>query len=279
MEQKKKKPWLLLPIAAVAGLVAGVAISFIVGTVYKNLQVGDGTYNVGKENGYTGVTGEPVEMEGPDAEIVNYAKRSAVTVLGKVDGAEFGIGSGTIVADRNGFYYVLTNNHVVDEMDEVYLNFYDLKNAQTICTVVDTNAKEDIALIKVDKIALRAAVGTERFDQLTVARFGDSSKIEVGNGIFLLGNPYSAVFEHTVTVGIVGGLNKELTLDGDTRPYMLVDAAMYFGNSGGGAYNFQGELIGVSGAKITVDGVDHMNLVLYGNTAKSLIEQWLSNEN
>ena len=146
-----------------------------------------------------------------------------------------GEGSGVIVSADG---YIVTNNHVVDGATELTVSMADKREMKA--RVIGTDAKTDIALIKVDAKDLPHVV------------LGDSSKVEVGDIALAMGNPFG--LGQTVTMGIIsatgrGGLGIE-----DYEDFIQTDASINPGNSGGALVNTRGELIGINTAILSRSG-------------------------
>lgn len=142
-----------------------------------------------------------------------------------------GAGSGVIISEDG---YIITNNHVIEDASNITVTLRSGESYEA--TLIGTDADEDIALIKID------ATG------LTVAIFGDSSTLEVGDKSVIIGNPLGTL-GGSVTEGIVSALDRSIVIDGKTMHLMQTDAAINPGNSGGGMFNGQGELVGIVVAK------------------------------
>ena len=146
-----------------------------------------------------------------------------------------GEGSGVIVSPDG---YIVTNNHVVDGATELTVSMADKREMKA--RVIGTDAKTDIALVKVDA------------KDLPHVTMGDSSKVEVGDVALAMGNPFG--LGQTVTMGIVsakgrGGLGIE-----DYEDFIQTDASINPGNSGGALVNTRGELIGINTAILSRSG-------------------------
>ena len=146
-----------------------------------------------------------------------------------------GEGSGVIVSADG---YIVTNNHVVDSATELTVSMADKREMKA--RVIGTDAKTDIALIKVESKDLPHVV------------LGDSSKVEVGDIALAMGNPFG--LGQTVTMGIIsatgrGGLGIE-----DYEDFIQTDASINPGNSGGALVNIRGELIGINTAILSRSG-------------------------
>ncbi len=142
-----------------------------------------------------------------------------------------GAGSGVIISE-NG--YIITNNHVVNGANTIYVRTTDEQQYQA--TVVGADEESDVAVIKIDATGLSAAT------------LGDSDAIKLGEDVIAIGNPLGSL-GGTVTNGIISALNREITIDGQKMVLLQTNAAVNPGNSGGGLFNMAGELIGVVNAK------------------------------
>ena len=141
--------------------------------------------------------------------------------------AQIGTGSGVIITEDG---YIVTNNHVVQGASELEVTLNNNKSYKA--TLVGTDSKMDIALLKVD---------TD--DKLPYATFGNSDDIKVGEWVLAVGNPYNLT--STVTAGIVSAKARNLSKDG-IQSFIQTDAAVNPGNSGGALVNTRGELIGIN---------------------------------
>ena len=143
------------------------------------------------------------------------------------------LGSGFVIG-FGGEKYVLTNNHVVDEAEEVRVISQDGKIRRA--EVLGTDEMLDVAVLKVEGIA-----------ELPVAPLGDSDALRVGDWVIAIGNPLG--FDYTVTLGIVSALNRDVPRP-DNRGYfrrmIQTDAAINPGNSGGPLVNARGEVVGMN---------------------------------
>ncbi len=141
-----------------------------------------------------------------------------------------GTGSGFII-DADG--YILTNNHVVEGADEILVNLDD--DDEYTATLIGTDPKTDIALIKIN----RENGDNTPFPYL---RMGDSDKLEVGEWVVAIGNPFG--LPHTVTVGVVSAKGRNIGA-GAYDEFIQTDASINPGNSGGPLINIKGEVIGI----------------------------------
>ena len=173
---------------------------------------------------------------------------------------EHSLGSGVII---NSDGYILTNNHVIDGAKDVKVSLGDKRKFQA--RIVGADSKTDIAVLKVDA------------KNLPVLAFGDSSKMQVGNFVLAIGNPFG--LNQTVTLGIVsatgrGGLGIE-----DYEDFIQTDAAINPGNSGGALIDERGDLIGINTAIVSEGsgGNQGVGFAIPGNMARNVMEQILKN--
>ena len=146
------------------------------------------------------------------------------------------LGSGVIVDSKKG--YILTNNHVVDDMDGIRVKLIDKREFEA--TIIGTDPKTDLAILQID---------AENLDDI---RMGDSDELRVGEWVMAVGSPFSENLSHTVTTGIVSAIGRSNILDsGSYEDFIQTDAAINPGNSGGALLNMDGELIGINTAIAT----------------------------
>lgn len=146
------------------------------------------------------------------------------------------LGSGVIVDSNKG--YILTNNHVVDDMDGIRVKLIDKREFDA--TIIGTDPKTDLAILQID---------AENLDDI---RMGDSDELRVGEWVMAVGSPFSENLSHTVTTGIVSAIGRSNILDsGSYEDFIQTDAAINPGNSGGALLNMDGELIGINTAIAT----------------------------
>lgn len=147
------------------------------------------------------------------------------------------LGSGFVIDAKEGF--VVTNNHVIADADDIEVNFSDGLTLKA--KLVGTDTKTDIALLKVDPAD----------HKLTEVQFGDSDKMRIGDWVMAIGNPFG--LGGTVTVGIISARNRDIN-SGPYDDFIQTDAAINRGNSGGPLFNMHGEVIGINTAIISPTG-------------------------
>ena len=145
------------------------------------------------------------------------------------------MGSGVIVSPDG---YIITNNHVVDGTSELTVTLPDKREFKA--KVVGTDPKTDLAVIKIDA------------SNLPHVRWGDSSKLQVGEYVLAVGNPFG--LNSTVTLGIVSALGRGHMGITQYEDFIQTDAAINPGNSGGALINTAGELVGINTAIISQTG-------------------------
>jgi serine protease Do len=145
---------------------------------------------------------------------------------GVPDSERSSLGSGFIISKEG---YIITNNHVVSEADEVIVRLNDRR--EFLAEIIGTDPRSDIAVIKIDAT------------DLPVLNLGDSSRLKVGEWVLAIGSPFG--FDHSVTQGIVSAIGRALPND-SYIPFIQTDVAINPGNSGGPLFNLKGEVIGVN---------------------------------
>ncbi len=165
------------------------------------------------------------------------------------------LGSG-VITSADG--YILTNNHVVENADEINVR---MDNAEEYrAKIIGRDPKTDLALIK---IAPKK--------ELHYAIFGDSDALRVGDWVLAIGNPFG--FEQTVTAGIVSGKGRAIG-DGPYQNFIQTDASINPGNSGGPLFNMAGELMGINTAIYSRSGGNiGLGFAIPANMAKSVFTQ------
>ncbi|MGO9014778.1 MAG: DegQ family serine endoprotease [Dissulfurispiraceae bacterium] len=169
------------------------------------------------------------------------------------------LGSGVII-DRAG--YILTNNHVVKDADEIKIKLSDGREFKG--KVIGTDQKTDIAVIKINS------------DHLPVLNIGDSDRLRVGQRVLAIGNPFG--LNQTVTSGIVSATGRANMGIADYEDFIQTDAPINPGNSGGALVNIRGELIGINTAIFSTSGGDQgIGFAIPSNMAKTVMESLIKN--
>lgn len=170
-----------------------------------------------------------------------------------------GAGSGVIVDAEKG--YILTNNHVVKDADEIYVITDDKRKLDA--KVIGTDPETDIAVIQVKE------------DHLTQVPFGNSDDLQIGDFVVAIGNPFGLT--HTATSGIVSAVGRNgLGIEG-YEDFIQTDAAINPGNSGGALVNLKGELIGINTAIFSRSGGSMgIGFAIPVNMAKTVMNQLIA---
>ena len=145
-----------------------------------------------------------------------------------------GMGSGVIISEDG---YIVTNNHVIDQADKIEVTLNDKRSFEA--TLIGSDPVTDLALLKIDA------------EKLPIVRFGDSDKLQVGEWVLAVGNPFQ--LNSTVTAGIVSAKSRNLGMIAPSsrmgiESFIQTDAAVNPGNSGGALVNTAGELVGINTA-------------------------------
>jgi serine protease Do len=165
------------------------------------------------------------------------------------------LGSGFII-NRDG--YILTNNHVIENADEILVKLADEKEYKA--KVVGRDAKTDIAVIKI-----------EDAKDLTAVTMGNSDDLKVGEWVMAIGNPFG--LEHTVTAGIVSAKGRFIG-QGPYDNFIQTDASINPGNSGGPLINLKGEVVGINSAIFSRSGGNiGIGFAIPINVAKDLLPE------
>lgn len=170
-----------------------------------------------------------------------------------------GAGSGVILTSDG---YIVTNYHVVEGAQQVTVTLHD--DSIYTATVVGSDQQSDIALLKIDATGLTPAV------------LGDSDNVQVGEVVIAVGNPMGTL-GGTVTDGIVSALNRDISVEGNQMTLMQTSAAISPGNSGGGLFNTNGELIGIVNAKYSDEDAEGLGFAIPVNTMKTVVQDLLEN--
>lgn len=172
------------------------------------------------------------------------------------------VGSGVIYKKDGNRYYVLTNQHVVEDGTSFKVVFSD---------ETEINA----TLRGVDNLVDIAVLYFESSQDLPVVSFGDSDALNKGQLIIAVGNPSGYTYYGSMTLGIISGLQRYFDIDNDGVNDMFVgyiqhDAAINSGNSGGALFNLDGELIGVNVIKLTSVEIEGMGFAIPSNLVKDI---------
>lgn len=166
-----------------------------------------------------------------------------------------GAGSGVVLSEDG---YIVTNHHVIDGANTIKVR---LSDGQTYtATLTGADEKTDLAVIKISA------------SRLTAAKLADSSAARVGDFVIAIGNPLGEL-GGTVTEGIISAKDRKITIDRETMTLLQTSAAVNPGNSGGGLFNLDGELVGVVNAKSSGDDIEGLAFAIPANTVKEITQE------
>jgi len=153
------------------------------------------------------------------------------------------LGSGVIIDSKKG--YIVTNNHVINEAEEIKVLLED--NRELTAEIIGSDPPSDLALLKVDP------------NNLQDVKIGNSDQLRVGEWIMAIGSPFGLHLNHTVTAGIISAVGRsDIVSRRNFENFIQHDAAINPGNSGGALMNLKGELIGINTA-IATEGFSRQN--------------------
>ncbi len=175
-----------------------------------------------------------------------------------------GAGSGVIISEDG---YIVTNNHVISDANSITVTTTDGKSYEA--QLVGADSDSDLAVIKIDA------------SSLTPVTFGKSSELEVGDVAIAIGNPLGEL-GGTVTEGIISALDRQIQVDGTLMTLLQTDASISPGNSGGGLFDSNGNLIGIVNAKYSSSSsesgsVEGIGFAIPVDSITDIIDQLISN--
>ncbi len=166
-----------------------------------------------------------------------------------------GAGSGVICTEDG---YIITNHHVIDGVKNIHVT---LENGDTHkATLVGSDSQTDLAVIKIDAKGLSPAV------------FAQEGALKVGQTVVAIGNPLGTL-SNTVTSGVVSALARQITISGTTMTLLQHNASVNPGNSGGGLFNINGELVGIVNAKSSGEGIEGIGFAIPVETYKKIVTE------
>lgn len=205
-------------------------------------------------------------------EVYNHAVNGVVTILNYqsqqtlqqfLNGesgslVESGIGSGFIYKKEDGYYYALTNNHVVAGSENIKI----LSSEESV-----NDHLADAELIGTDDVYDVAVIRFKSNKDLTVLDMGDSDKLQTGENTYAIGSPYGTDFASSISSGILSAPVRKFESSSYTYEYLQTDAAINPGNSGGPLLNSNGQVIGMNSMKIADGQTDNMGFAIPINMA------------
>lgn len=240
MVKRKSHPVLIIVLCAFISLLCGLTGAWFAVTHMQNspaivYQSSDNS------NVSSVVSNESYENTGTIRTAVEKASPSVVEILIESEVTSYNLFGGTYLAESAGSGviltedgYIITNNHVVKDSSSIKVTTYDGKEYEA--TLIGSDKASDIAVIKVDA------------EDLNAVTIGDSAKVQAGDIAIVIGNPLGTL-GGSVTDGIISAPSREIVIDGVSMDLIQTDAEINSGNSGGGLFNGNGNLIGVVNAK------------------------------
>lgn len=197
--------------------------------------------------------------------------RTTAAVTNFFGGTQDSTGEGSgIVYTSDG--YIITNYHVISSAikstsSKIEVFFDNAKTTAVPATVVGYNVSSDLAVIKVNKTGL------------TPIELGKSDSLAVGEYAIAIGSPGGLEYINSVTLGIISGLNREVTTDNKTTMTLIqTDAAINPGNSGGALLDINGKLIGVNSAKLVDTSFENMGFAIPVDSVKTICDKIISRQ-
>ncbi len=182
-------------------------------------------------------------------------------------------GSGIIVGQNDEELLIVTNYHVVEDCNDLYVQFIDDSEIQAY--VKGAAPDNDLAIVSV----FIEDIGRDTLDAIAIAVLGDSDALQVGEPAIAIGN--SLGYGQSVTTGVISALNRDVFADDPdiNQGYLIqTDAAINPGNSGGALLNIRGEVIGINSSKIADYVIEGMGYAIPVATAKPIIEELIAQE-
>lgn len=209
--------------------------------------------------------------------ITNMGTISYQTFWGVQEEQSESCGSGIIIKQDDEHLYIVTNNHVVKDADELTVQFWD--NETVTCEVKGTDEADDLAVVQIDISDIKK----DTLDTIKIATIADTEELVVGQGVIAIGNALG--YGQSVTNGIISALNRSVTVqDGQTGQVIVnnnmiqTNAAINPGNSGGALLNAQGEVIGINSAKYSDTSVEGFGYAIPMSDAMPIVEQLITRE-
>ena len=278
--QKFYKKGFTFLIIILIGFLSGALGSFVTLQLYQK-QVSQATNNTTNT-----VTQTSYKNENATTQAVNKVKDAVVSVITYSSNRQNSVfgndetdtdtdsqqvaseGSGVIYKKNGKDAYLVTNTHVIQGASKVDIRLAD--GTKVPGEIVGSDTFSDIAVVK---------ISSEKVT--TVAEFGDSSKLNVGETAIAIGSPLGSEYANTVTQGIISSLNRNVSLksqDGQaiSTKAIQTDTAINPGNSGGPLVNIQGQVIGITSSKIASNGgtsVEGLGFAIPSNDAQNIIKQ------
>lgn len=197
--------------------------------------------------------------------VVGITNLQTTSFWSETSSQEAGTGSGVIYKKVDGKAYVVTNHHVIEGANSLEVTLSD--GTKLEAELRGSDVWTDLAVLEVDGSKIE-----------TVAEFGDSDALKIGEPVIAIGNPLGATFSGSVTQGIVSGLERAIPVDINQdgaidwqAEVLQTDAAINPGNSGGALINISGQVIGINSMKIAQSSVEGIGLSIPIKSAEPII--------
>ena len=181
-------------------------------------------------------------------------------------------GSGIIIGENEQELLIVTNNHVVDSTEQLYVQFIDGETVEAQVKGTDASADLAVVAVKLDTIA------NSTKQEICIARMGDSDSLKSGEPAIAIGNALG--YGQSVTTGVISALNRKIESSNSEEGTSLIqtDAAINPGNSGGALLNTRGEVIGINSNKIGGSSIEGMGYAIPISTARPIIEDLMERQ-
>ncbi|MGL4337252.1 MAG: S1C family serine protease [Turicibacter sp.] len=241
-------------------LVTAWSVFFIANFYQDNTQVNSGLVQ-NLNNGDKTIVQEVVErqvvtQEDQRIEAIDKVSKAIVGVVNFNSERQLGEGSGIIYKTNDTDAYIVTNEHVVAGGDYYEVVFYNGERAEA--TLLGSDIYTDLAVLKISSEYVES-----------VAQFGNTEDLKVGQTVMAIGNPLGLNFAGSVTSGVVSGHNRTVGVDLDSNGYddwemtvLQTDTAINPGNSGGALIDLSGNVIGINSMKIATSAVEGMSFAI-----------------
>jgi len=178
-------------------------------------------------------------------------------------------GSGIIVGQNDEELLIVTNNHVVEDSNNLSVVFIDDNSVNA--AIKGTDVDSDLAVIAVSL----KDISEDTLSRISVAKLGNSDELKVGQGVIAIGNALG--YGQSTTVGYVSALDREVKTEGSvTRHLLQTDAAINPGNSGGALLNMKGEVIGINAAKYSSTDVEGIGYAIPVSQVQDIIDSLMT---
>ena len=267
MYEKKPKRINMVLYTVVLVLLTASGVLFMASTYYGQQITGA----VGNGNSETPITQEVVErvvttQEEARIDAIELVRDAIVGVinLGSAFSSQTseGSGSGIVYKVENGDTYIVTNEHVIDGADFIEVVFNNEENDRFEAELIGADALTDLAVLRING-----------YEANTVAEFGSTEELKIGQTVLAIGNPLGLDFAGSVTSGIVSGHDRTIrTNDHWEMTVLQTDTAINPGNSGGALINLDGKVVGINSMKIRSDVVEGMSFSIPTYIALPIME-------